>query len=404
MIKELLAAALERRFFWRDFGFTELSELYMSSFMRIFALSMLTVFVPFFLYQHGYSLAAVFVVCGLVFVVRCVWDILSGFIVARFGPKHTLIASCITQIVSAALFLTVPNYHWPGWLLALPWGMAISLNFVAYHTAFSKVKHTSHAGRELSIMQIMEKLGGVAGPLIGGVAGTFLGSRYIFLIAALILLASLWPLFQTQEPVRTKQVLRFNDLPVDNIRRDLFSYAALGIENSLCINAWPLYVAIFALTGGVYAKLGILAAGATLISISATYLFGRSVDARRGRTILRVSAVLNALVYIARPFANSFWPVLAVNTFNESITPGYRIPYTKGYYAAADNLPGFRIVYISSMECFASIFKGTTFFMLAILATVLTTRGVLVSAFAIAGTASLFIMTERFRALGAGKE
>lgn len=401
MIKELLAQTLERRLFWRDFGFTELSELYMSSLMRIFALSILMVFVPFFLYQHGYSLAAIFAMCGLVFVNRCIWDILSGFIVARFGPKHTLILSCLLQIVSAGLFLTIPTYHWSIFLLAMPWGAALSLNFIAYHVAFSKVKHTKHAGKELSIMQVMEKLGGVAGPLVGGVAGTYMGPQYIFLAAGLVLMASLWPLFQTSEPVRTKQLLNFRDFPVHKIRRDVLSYAAMGIENSFCINTWPLYVALFALSSGVYAKLGILAAAATLISIGATYIIGRLVDTDNARRVLSISAIINALVYVFRPLTHSFWPVLGINLANESITPGYRIPYLKGMYAAADSFPGFRIVYISTMECMASIAKGTAFFILALLASVMSARGVLVTAFAIAGVSSLFIMTERFRALGA---
>ena len=399
MLKQLLAAALERRFFWRNFGFTELSELYLSSLMRVFALSILMVFVPFFLFQNNYSLAAIFAMIGLVFVNRSIWDILAGFVVARFGPKHTLIASCILQITSAGLFLTVPAYHWPVWLLAMPWGAAISLNFVAYHVAFSKVKHTKHAGKELSIVQVMEKLGGVAGPLVGGVAGTFMGAQYIFLAAGVVLLASLWPLFQTSEPVRTKQVLNFKDFPAHKIRRDVLSYSALGIENSFCINTWPLYVALFALSGSVYAKLGILAATATLISIGATYIIGRMVDNGSARRVLSFSSIVNALLYVFRPFANSFWPVMAINTVNESITPGYRIPYTKGMYAAADDYPGFRIVYISAMECSASIAKATAFFMLAILATAFSSRHVLITAFAIAGVASLFIMTERFRAL-----
>lgn len=399
MLKQLLAVALERRFFWRNFGFTELSELYLSSLMRVFALSILLVFVPFFMYQNGYSLAAIFAMCGLVFVNRSIWDILSGYMVARFGPKHTLILSCILQIVSAGLFLTIPSYHWQIWLLAMPWGASLSLNFVAYHVAFSKVKHTKHAGKELSIMQIMEKLGGVAGPLIGGVAGTFIGAQYIFLAAGLVLFGSLWPLFQTSEPVRTKQVLNFKDFPAHKIRRDVVSYAAMGIENSFLINTWSLYVALFALSGGIYAKLGILAAAATLISILATYIIGRLVDTNNARRVLSFSVIINALVYLFRPLSNSFWPVMAINTINESITPGYRIPYLKGMYAAADSYPGFRIVYISSMECMASISKGTAYFLLAILATVLSTRSVLVCAFAIAGVASLFILTERFRAL-----
>lgn len=399
MIKELLAQALERRFVWRTIGFTELSELYVSSMMRVFALSILTVFVPFYLYQHGYSPAVIFAMYGIIFVARAVWDILAGYMVARFGPKHTLIASCIMQIISAGLFLSVPTYHWSIFVLGLPWGAAISLYFVAYHTALSKVKHTKHAGKELGIMQIMEKIGGVAGPIVGGVAGTLFGAQYIFLIATAILLASLWPLFQTSEPVRTKQVLNFSKLPLKKISHDLSSYVALGIENSLCINVWAFYVALFALSGTIYAQLGALSAIAALVSISAAYAVGRFIDTHNARGLLRGAAVINALLYALRPFATSFGSVMAINIANESVTTAYRSPYLKGMYAASDDLPGFRIVYISSMECIASIAKGTVFFLLAIMAMAMPLKNVMVIAFVIAGVASLLVMTENYKVL-----
>ena len=399
MIKEILARVLEHRYIWRTAGFTELSELYISNLLRVFALSILVVFVPFYMYQNGYPAFSIFTMYGLVFVARAISDIAAAFAVARFGPKHILIVSCFLQILSAGLFLTIPAHHWPVAVLSIPWGVAVSSYFIAYHVAFSKVKHTEHAGKELGTMQVMEKLGGVAGPIVGGVVGTVLGAHYIFLLATIILVASLWPLFQTSEPVRTKQILRYSNLPLQKIKYDLESYVALGVENVICINVWPFYVALFALSGGVYAKLGAVTASAVLVSIFAAYFAGRLIDSHKGYRLLRISAVLNAILYIFRPLANGIWPVLGINLVNESITTGYRIPYIKGMYVAADDLPGYRICYISTMECTASIAKGTLFFLLALLATLFPVRSVLVFGFGVAALGSLLIMLERFKGL-----
>jgi hypothetical protein len=72
------------------------------------------------------------------------------------------------------------------------------------------------------------------------------------------------------------------------------------------------------------------------------------------------------------------------------------MPFMKGMYAAADDLPGLRIVYISSMEASDSIAKATVWLMLAILAGAFDLRTVLIISFAIAGLASLGVMRERF--------
>lgn len=396
MLKRAIEKILRRNHFWRDVGFDELSELYVSNMLRVVALSTFMVFVPFFLWQQHYSAASIFAFYGVFFVVRAVSDISAGYYVARYGPKHTMIISCILQIITAALLLSVPNHHWHIAILALPFGASASFFFIAYHVTFSKIKHTSRAGSELGHMQAYEKIGYLIGPFVGGVVGSVLGPRYIFLTATLLLFGSLVPLFQSAEPVKLRQKLRFRDLPVDKIKRDLFSNACLGIENTLCINSWAFYVAVFVLTGSVYAQLGSLTAFAVLVSILSAKMLGRLSDTLYARKILRIGAILNALTYAIRPWISTVWGVFAVNTANEAITAAYRMPFMKGIYAAADDLPGLRIVYISVMEASDSIAKATVWLFLAILATTFDLKSVLFVSFAIAGLASLGIIRERF--------
>lgn len=400
MVKQLLRRIIRQRHFWRDAGFDELTELYISNMLRVFALSVLAVFVPFYMYQQGYTITEILATYGFFFMCRVVMDITAGYFVARYGPKHSILLSNGLQIVSAALFLTAPAQHWPVWLLGAVYGAATSFFFVAFHVEFSKIKHTAYVGRELGHMQVFEKMASIAGPLVGGIAGATFGSPYIFLVASAVLIISLWPLFRSAEPVRTRQELHFRQLPLAAVSRDLFAYGALGIENTLCLNLWPLYLSLFALGGNVYAKLGALSSLAVLVSIAAARTIGRWVDNRNARTILRVAALLNTVVYMYRPFVGGLMPALVTNVVNEVITTGYRLPFIKGVYAAADELPGLRIVYVSSLECIASIAKGTTWFLLALLSTMAGTKQVLIIGFMIAGVASLCITRERFRALG----
>lgn len=399
MVKQIIRNMLLRRHFWRDVGFDELTELYVSNMLRVFAISVLMVFVPFYLYQHNYSVSEVFATFGSFFAARMVCDICAAYSVARFGPKHTMILSNVMQIISAALFLSVPQYHWPFWLLGSLYGASASLFFVAFHVEFSKIKHAAHTGKELGSMQVFEKVAAILGPIIGGIAGTAFGSPYIFAVASIVLMLSLWPLLRSAEPVRTHQRLRFSELPLYRIKRDVMAYAALGVENTICINLWPLYLSLFALGGNVYAKLGALTSAAVVISVIAAHVIGRLIDRGNARFVLRVSVILNATVYIFRPFVHSLWAAFGTNVVNEIVTTGYRLPFLKGVYNAADDLPGLRIVYISSLECISSIVKGTIWFIFSILSLAVNVRVVIVIGFCIAGIASMFIMSERFRAL-----
>ena len=396
MLKRNIEKFLRRTHFWRDAGFDELSELYISNMLRTTALSIFMVFVPFFLYQENYSATAIFALYGVFFAARAGADIGAGYFVARYGPKHAMIISCLLQIVSASLLLSVPTHHWHIAVIAIPWGISASFFFVSYHVVFSKIKHVAKAGAELGHMQSFEKIGFLIGPFVGGVVGSVLGPRYIFLVATILFFGSLIPLFRTAEPVKIRQKLRFRDLPLHKVKRDLFANACIGVENGICINAWSFYVAVFVLTGSVYAQLGSLSAFAVLISILSAKVMGHLSDGLHARKILRTGATLNALSYLVRPWVTSVWGVFAINTANEVVTAAYRMPFMKGIYSAADDLPGLRIVYISSLESIGSITKSTVWFLLAILATTLDLKTVLFVAFAIAGVASLGITAERF--------
>jgi hypothetical protein len=274
--------------------------------------------------------------------------------------------------------------------------MAQSLFFISYHVSFSKVKHTPKAGAELGHMQTFEKIGCLLGPLIGGLVGSLFGPQYIFITATALLLASLWPLFLTSEPTKVHQKLDFKSLPVSKIKRDIFVNACLGVENTLCINAWAFFAAVFVLSGAVYAQLGTLSAIGVLVAIISAKLIGALSDSSIARPVLQISALLNAVVHLIRPFVSGLWGVLAVNIVNEALTSGYRMPFMKGMYAAADDLPGYRIVYIATLESIGSIMKATVWFMLALLATVFSLKIVLVIAFLLAAVASLGITRERF--------
>lgn len=400
MIRELLHKLIRRRHFWRDAGFDELTELYISNMLRAFASSVLLVFIPFYLHELGFSLAAIFSFYGAFFGTRVITDVLVSYFVAQFGPKHSMIISCMLQIIGAAMLLSLGQFGWPLILLGVIMGTSGSFFFIAYHVEFSKVKHAGHVGKEVGNMQIFQKAAAIAGPLLGGLAGTFLGPEFIFIIASLVLIASLYPLFQTAEPIALHQPVSYRVLPFRKLKRDYLSNAGLCVQYTITTNMWPLYIALFALSGSVYAKLGSLASLSVLASIAAAHIIGRYVDTQKGRPLLRVAGLVNAVMHAVRPLVNSLWSAFAMNIATEAVTTSYQLPYTKGFYARADEVEGARIAYITSMEAIGSLSKSLVWWVLVAIASFgFADKTVLVIGFMIAALASLFIALERFPAL-----
>lgn len=401
MIKTLVYRLLRHRHFWRKVGFDELSELYVGMMFRGMAVSMGGLFVPLYMLGLHYSVTDILLLMAWYFTFRSlVFDIMAAFVVARFGPKHGIVVSHILLIGSTALFLSLTNYHWPLLLLGGLWGAAQSFFFVSFNVDFSKVKHSEHGGKELGYVTIMERIGAVVGPLVGGLVATVFGPQYIFLVTIVLLIGGLIPLFRTAEPVQTRQHLDFRQLKVNSRIRDFISIAGVGVERNVSIFMWPLYMGLFVLSNSKgYAQLGVLMSVSFLISIIAARTTGKLIDERHGRSLLRFNAVFNSGIHVFRPFVSTYPIAFGVNILNDIVTAGYRMPYFKGWFDEADELPGLRIVYLASMEMFSSLIKGILCWTLVILSLAFAPHTVLTIGFFLAAGMSLLIMTEKFRAL-----
>ncbi|MEK7603475.1 MAG: MFS transporter [Patescibacteria group bacterium] len=404
MLKKAITKALKHRHFWRDVGFDELSELYVAVMLRGLAISMTGLFVPLYMLLLGYSPLDVCVLVAWFFSYRIILDITAAYVIAAIGPKHTMLIGYVFQILSTISFVLLSYAALPLWLLGLLWGASATFFFVPFHVDFSKVKHSEHGGKELSYVNIMERVGSLLGPVVGGLIASLFGGQYLFLVAGGVLLLGLIPLFQSAEPVRIHQKLSFASLDVSKLKRDFSSHVAFGLENTLSMLLWPLFLAATVLVGTrSYVQFGVILSVSFMISIVSARIVGRKIDRREGQSVLRYNAWLNAILHLIRPFVSNFGGAFAVNMANEAVTPGYRMPYLKGMYDAADDLPGYRIVYLSTMECSASMVKAAVWWGLALVAANLQLGTLFVVGFMLAAVSSVLISTEKFMALNARK-
>src|SRR4051812_29274710 len=109
MLRKLIKRWLRPKHFWRDVGFDELSEIYISMMFRALALSVVGIFVPIYLYKLGYGLTSILLFYGTFSFMRMLCDVLAGYTVARIGPKHTMLMSTFFQIINLALLLSLPQ-------------------------------------------------------------------------------------------------------------------------------------------------------------------------------------------------------------------------------------------------------------------------------------------------------
>ncbi len=407
MIKKILHRLLERRYYWRTVGFSELAELYANRLLRIMAVNMFSGIVGIFMYQLGYPLWQIAGVFAIYFLVKALSSIPSAYFIARVGPKHATLVSNFLYIPSLLALTQLENLNGYALLVfCLVQPLAVTLYTVSYHVGFSKVKHSDHAGKEIGFMYIVEKLGAGVAPVVGGFIAYLFGPEMAMWAASILFLVSAAPLFFSPEPVMTHQHIIFRGFNWRATWRNLASMLSVGADQAMSGAMWSLYVAIavFGTTSDVvYAQVGALLGIAFIASLAFSRLYGVVIDRRRGGELLRASVVGDSVLHLLRVAVSTPAGVVMVNVANEAVTSGYTMPYLKGQYDMADNLPGYRIVYMSLMEMALGIGACLMMLILTVLTFCLNDVHGLQVGYVLAMVIVLPIMAHGFPALRSGR-
>jgi MFS family permease len=403
MIKKFLYHLLERQHHWRTVGFSELAELYANRLLRLVAVNLISGVVGIYMYQLGYKVWFILAFYAFYFLARGIMAFPAAYLIGRIGPKHATFVSnflyipallALTQLEGLGVYALI--------IFGLLQGLAVTLYSISYHVSFSKVKHPEHAGKEISFMYMVEKLGTGLSPLMGGFIAYLFGPEATMVVAMGVFIISAGPLFLSPETVMIRQKIIFRGFNWRGTWKNLTSAAAIGVDQISSAATWSLFVAIAIFgttTNLVYAQIGGLMSIAFLASLVFSRLYGLLIDRRRGDELLKISVAGDFILDVARPFVSTPIGVVMTNVANEAITSGYSMPYLKGEYDMADSLPGYRIVYISLMEA-ALCFGGALFGVIAalIVAGVGDVRGMQIS-YIVAAIAILPIALHGFPAL-----
>jgi MFS family permease len=402
MFQTFIHRILKRRHFWRYASFDEIAELYASRMMRLLAMYMINLFVAVYLYQQGYSLLFITLFYAISFVFRALISYPAARFVAKFGPKHGILAGNLLYIPALLVFPLVPDFGLPALVC---FGIFQSLSMVtfdlAYMVDFSKVKHVDHAGKEIGYMQILERVTASLSPLIGGVIAFLISPEATMWISAMLFAVASVPLFQTREQVKLNQRLEFKRFPWRDAWRTVRAETAVGYDVVVSNFVWVLFIAtvILSSTGNdIYLTIGAFASVTVITSLFSAYAFGRIIDWRHGGDLLNLSTIADALVHVFRAFVTTPAGVVATNVANEVATTGYSMSYMRGVFDTADKAIGHRIVYLMFISCAMNIGATLAAVVLAILLIVVPSEHLAFQLFfVIAGAYVLLMMTARFR-------
>ena len=259
--------------FERFFENHDVRDLAFSFFLRGLALSVVMVFGAIFLYDLGAPLPLIFGYFLAMYGLDFLLSVPSSWIASRVGFKHLILFAQVPTIAQVIWLSQLQTAGPHVLLIGALGGVALSTYWTAHHGIMAARSDEDHRTGESALLDVMSKLAGVIGPIVGGFAIAAFGFTAVFGAASVLLAASALLLLRTPE-VRAEEPVSVQHL-TDGIRtRDFLASLGLGFDVGANALVWPLllYVSLlgaagvglasgFAFAAGVVASLLVTAFG-----------------------------------------------------------------------------------------------------------------------------------------------
>lgn len=294
-----------------------LSAVYLASTIRTFALSLLGIFTPLYVYQvlEGTPIFAtrteiLIGVIGYYVIHRLTLllvNIPASYFIAevRGGFRKSMLLSNILH-AGNLLFLIFAE-HRP-WLLlpaAVIGGALIPFYWIPYHLIFVEDGKERSFAKQISSVSILNNIASVVAPLIGGLVIAFVGFETLLVVVLFLIVASTFPIFSMRHHERhfvPPLKMLWRDFFRRGFRKDLVAFLGAGAQNVGTAVVWPIF--LFTIVGS-FVGLGALTSGVVLVSILVVLVLGRVVDKKGKRRVLRLGACSRSALWGVQAFVST---------------------------------------------------------------------------------------------------
>lgn len=264
--------------------------------IKAFGLSFVSIFIPIYLYNLGYSLQEILIYFIIDYGLRGLLQPAMGWYIGKFGPKHGLLISALSNVVLMALLATQSVYQWPLFLLAAVSAVTFGFHFLAAFVDLALLGGgKKHLGRRVGQLTQAVLIATAIGPVAGGYIGSLYGLAVSLVIACSLVVLSMVPLILSHEPHVPRRI-SLKSFPYSAILPDVISMAGRGIDNRSANVLWPF--AVFLVLGSI-AEVGALTS-LTFVIVLVGARLATSLADRHARRLIKLGSAFTAALHVLR--------------------------------------------------------------------------------------------------------
>jgi predicted MFS family arabinose efflux permease len=171
----------------------ELSELYVSVFIKCIGDSLISIFTPIYLLSIGYSIPKVAIFNIIAYASVSFFLPLGIWLDQKLGIKKTLSLGTFCLMAYYLLLIRLKS-GFPFVSVAIIWGLSVALYYAAYNVELTKTLQRNQEARGLSVMQILSVVAGILGPITGALVIHQASYATLFICVAVFYVVSILPL------------------------------------------------------------------------------------------------------------------------------------------------------------------------------------------------------------------
>ncbi len=305
---------------------TELKLFYASISLYNFASSIVTIFIPIYLFTKGFSVNLIIIFYAISQVGRLLLLPISAYLSSAFGAKRILGIAFIIEIFYY-LFLQrivyTSHLSLVFILSALLFGVLYAFLWLPYLVHISKISPDENRGKIAAQIRIYSSIVSVAGPLLGGIIIAKYGFSYAFVLAILITIPAIALLLLTPEASKIRGI-NFSFINVKKIYPDLIANGFFNFQDILNSTVWIIFIFIIV---PKYSSIGLIETISLVVSLITLHFIGIWTDKFNRAKLLFWGSISNSLVGVLRILANSFAGVFLFNTASIFTSSLLQIPW-----------------------------------------------------------------------------
>ncbi|MDP3057639.1 MAG: MFS transporter, partial [bacterium] len=252
----------------------ELKNFYISVSLYSFAFAIISLFIPLYLFEKGFSISLIFWFYAISQAGRLLSLPIAAHLSSIYGAKKMIGTALIFQIIYFVFLHKIDYLSINFFASALILGVVQSFLWPPYWIHLSKISPNENRGKILGRLNIFIAIATAISPLIGGIVIANYGFGSAFLLTAILIMPSIALLLSTPEVSKIRKI-NFKLVSLRKIYPDLIANGFDNIQLYLYNALWPIFIFIII---PQYKSIGFIQTVSLVISIAVFYFVGVWVD------------------------------------------------------------------------------------------------------------------------------